>query len=1206
MSRQTEQRQTEQQGENRPTVLLVGRGEPLGAALRAALDRNGLFVEEAEGDVRSVVKMTAPDLVVLVGDAAADGGREALDALASDPLTASVPVAVVGPTDALDVRVRAFRHGAVAAIPREASVHAMAARIASLLSEMGENARVATDLGEATLEDLVRLVGRELRDGILSVEPARRKERDGPPLRIVLGAGRPVAEAVEEFVRKLAPLVSRAEPLSYELHRGPGGTVALLDADSEGSVDPRVFEGLRMVVVDSDAARADALAQDLRARGARVVVTDVDGGGLERARALDPDVVLVDVAGIDGEGFEVIRRIRADPRLRWASLLVVPWDELWPSPDGVADLGRLAEQVAPLVVPERVLRERAGSEHAFETRLEATGPSRLIRALAASNGPLHVSVRSPRAVIELDLAEGLVVGATGATSRGERLEGARALAAMLALGSGRARVEHRPHAATANLMVPVDEALALADREPSPIAASMPPPASPDPSGGRRGSGTADRSWHGLGAPPLLGTRVRPPSGRVTPQDLRWTDSSLDRVDFAAAFEERTREVEIPSVPPGVARPSLPTGIATASTEMSVAAPLPTAMPSAAAARRSAFAAAEPDAPASSSAPTQQARPTPVVPMERLGASVAARAEPSSGPSNRSGGFRSGLAGARPYGAAALPAASRTAGSGVQTGAKGAVAARPSARPPAAAFAAGPDAGPSSPGASSAPVAASPGRTVAFGTASTPGADTLARRVDDGGVAGRSEVASARFPRQTRVASGIHGEPVPPPPPRPALPTEASPQPPRDRGESPHRRPREEPDELRSADVARTDRTSEERSSPIDERCDAPADHSIESSESAARDPRASDVPAVPAVLEVADEDARELRPRPVADAPRVPGIIEAPSRPIHRKIDASDFRSFVASSHDAHETSAARPLVDLDTAASGAAAAPGAATSSAAATPPVLGAKAAEPAPASSPSRGSVARLVGVLGILFGAIAVLAVLAVRVWRRPSSRSSLPPGPSVTAREGPARSTSSSAVDEEPIVGARGTEGPEDSAGSGDGPGEPTVGAAAEIGPENLDDALDPPSASSPSPSGTTESIASSNASTDALVDEHAVAAPADPSGSDNAADWVRAAADARDDPTRERLYRRALELDPRNHHAMLGLAEVLLRRGQPQQAIPLIEGAIRRRRSRAEYRVLLGDARRQAGDLEGAEVAWREALEIDPNHRAARQRLGE
>jgi hypothetical protein len=124
---------------------------------------------------------------------------------------------------------------------------------------------------------------------------------------------------------------------------------------------------------------------------------------------------------------------------------------------------------------------------------------------------------------------------------------------------------------------------------------------------------------------------------------------------------------------------------------------------------------------------------------------------------------------------------------------------------------------------------------------------------------------------------------------------------------------------------------------------------------------------------------------------------------------------------------------------------------------------------------------------------------------------------------------------------------------------------------------------------------------------ERSAETPEVPPGDDPvaaAAALVARAADATD-PVAETLYRQALALDPRNHYAMLGLAEILMRRGQPAEAVPLIEGAIARRRNRAAYRVLLGDARRDAGDAAGARRAWEEALEIDPENRQAHERLG-
>ena len=105
----------------RPTLLMVGRGEPMDEALRVALDRHGLLVEEGVGDVHNSVRMVAPDVVLLVGDAAKDGGRAALDSLATDPVTSVVPVVVLGPAEKLDSRVTAFRAGAVAVVQRTAS-----------------------------------------------------------------------------------------------------------------------------------------------------------------------------------------------------------------------------------------------------------------------------------------------------------------------------------------------------------------------------------------------------------------------------------------------------------------------------------------------------------------------------------------------------------------------------------------------------------------------------------------------------------------------------------------------------------------------------------------------------------------------------------------------------------------------------------------------------------------------------------------------------------------------------------------------------------------------------------------------------------------------------------------------------------------------------------------------------------------------------
>ena len=42
-----------------------------------------------------------------------------------------------------------------------------------------------------------------------------------------------------------------------------------------------------------------------------------------------PEVLLIGEAQVKGQGYELLRRMRRDTRLRWVSLLVVRWDEIW-------------------------------------------------------------------------------------------------------------------------------------------------------------------------------------------------------------------------------------------------------------------------------------------------------------------------------------------------------------------------------------------------------------------------------------------------------------------------------------------------------------------------------------------------------------------------------------------------------------------------------------------------------------------------------------------------------------------------------------------------------------------------------------------------------------------------------------------------------------------------------------------------------------
>ncbi|HVU04256.1 MAG TPA: tetratricopeptide repeat protein [Polyangiaceae bacterium] len=466
-------------GNAEPTVLLVGADKSFHGAIAAALSRYGVYVETtaAHGVVDAVVA-SAPDLVLLVGDAASDGGSSVLAHLYTTPHSSVVPVAILADETALDERLRAFRHGAAAVIPRSASVDAIAERVAKLAREIPErDGGTVGYVGEATLDELVQALSKELRSGILSVRGPKGTSED--TIRVVLGGGRPLAQTIDEFVSRIRKHVVHAEPLQYEFDERAGGTVQLLGADA---LDPTAgsanVAGLRILLADEDAARADAVAQALRGHDATVVVTDFDPPEqrFARLRQLDPAILLIDEPGLAGAGYDLVRRMRRDTRLRWASLLVARWDEIWSDTEGAARITRILGTLAALAEPERALRERIGLSSSFDTRLEITGPSRLVRAAAASKRPVRITVHNPRLEVRVELSDQLVAGARADDrSGGPTLEGAVALSALMGLGTGRVRIEPLPEAQTVNIMSPVDDALNLADGEASPIQPSIPP-----------------------------------------------------------------------------------------------------------------------------------------------------------------------------------------------------------------------------------------------------------------------------------------------------------------------------------------------------------------------------------------------------------------------------------------------------------------------------------------------------------------------------------------------------------------------------------------------------------------------------------------------------------------------------------------------------------------------------------------------------------
>jgi Flp pilus assembly protein TadD len=353
-------------------------------------------------------------------------------------------------------------------------VDATAARVAKMAREIPEHGSDSQgSVGDATLEEFISVLSKQLRTGLVSSLSAAGS--DPGDLKLTLGRGRPLTEFLDTFVRRVRRHVVRAEPLRYELGAQPADTVG---AHANRPASTPEIAGLRVVLADDDTPRSDAIAQELRQRGVTVVVTDLEPSPtrFQTLRQADPTVFVIGEDHAHGAGYDLLRRLRRDSRLRWASLLVVRWDEIWAEERGAPTLARLASTLAGLVEPERALFARAEARVAFDTRLETTGPARCLRVLEKSPRPLRLRIENPRVELTLDLSDGLVVGAEGRTLELETrpLSGVSALSALLVLGSGRVRVEPVDQPASANIMTPVEAALTMADAETPPISPSIP------------------------------------------------------------------------------------------------------------------------------------------------------------------------------------------------------------------------------------------------------------------------------------------------------------------------------------------------------------------------------------------------------------------------------------------------------------------------------------------------------------------------------------------------------------------------------------------------------------------------------------------------------------------------------------------------------------------------------------------------------------
>ncbi len=479
-----------------PAVLVVGTGYPMLDGTVEALTRHGLHVETSSCDkaLDSVV-VAAPDVVLLVGDAADDNMNDVLDQLAGSPLSSVIPVIILTGDQALGRRVEAYRHGAAGVIDTNASVDAVARELAELATNVPERSgSVGGTVATTTLEELAKTLTNELKSGILSV----RGDEEDSALGLVISDGPDFAKTIDDFVARVQKHIVGTSNVSYEFQELAGGTLSLIGAEgiarAEALGDVR---GLRIVIADTDSARADAVAQALRDAGGEVLVTDynLSEARLARLHPFDPSVVVCGERELDGPALKLLDHMRSDLRLRWAALLVARWSEVWPESLNSPVVDPLLGSISALAEAERSVTQRAAFKIPFDLRLESIGPARLLRALESIDGSVRVTVHNPRLQAQIDLSDGLIVGATARkTGNDDALEGSAALATLLVLRSGRVNVRPVDAPAVANVMATVEGALHVAEQDEPSLPVSLFPGALQAPVLGTGAAKAADEA----------------------------------------------------------------------------------------------------------------------------------------------------------------------------------------------------------------------------------------------------------------------------------------------------------------------------------------------------------------------------------------------------------------------------------------------------------------------------------------------------------------------------------------------------------------------------------------------------------------------------------------------------------------------------------------------------------------------------------------
>lgn len=196
-------------------------------------------------------------------------------------------------------------------------------------------------------------------------------------------------------------------------------------------------KGLKLLIIDNDPMRVDALAMDLRNLGAQVAVGDFSTNGYTQAAKFLPDAIVSDLVRPGEEGFLFIQSLRRHPLLRWSSVILSRWWQETADGEGEVLIDRVLDRLEDLLAPIRIIEERIAARRPLSDRIEMTGPAALLRVLSGAALSGSLSVNDSWNMFTVDMAAGKILSAYRKGIDGEADEDLDAILQLMLCESGK-------------------------------------------------------------------------------------------------------------------------------------------------------------------------------------------------------------------------------------------------------------------------------------------------------------------------------------------------------------------------------------------------------------------------------------------------------------------------------------------------------------------------------------------------------------------------------------------------------------------------------------------------------------------------------------------------------------------------------------------------------------------------------------------------